>query len=159
MPKYWPKTNGSASGRAIRPRQRSSAAVSQRLRIAANLEQHESSPRATQTHGNDTSLADLQAPSRDPKEPTVQLPGPIEHEFAEDPPQRSQPTWPGHIDLVPDIGVTFPTSGHQQTAATARPAGDNDHLLILNSNEIDIFVSNQNKEKNGIDNLWILHCC
>ena len=38
-------------------------------------------------------------------------------------------------------------SGHQQTAATARPAGDNDPLPILNLNEIDIyFVSNQIKE-------------
>jgi len=148
MPTSWPKSNCSARGRAIRPRQRSSAAVSQRLRIAANLEQHESSPRATQTLGNDTSPADLQMPPRDPKEPTVQLPGPSAHEFAVDPPNRSQPTWPGHIDLVPDIDVPFPTSGHQQTAATARPAGDNDPLLILISNEIDIFVSNQITEKN-----------
>jgi len=91
MPKYRPKTNCSDRARAIRPRQRSSATVSQRLQIAANLKQHESSPLATQTHGVDTSPADIQAPPRDTKEQTVQLPGPTAHAFAVDPPS-TQPT-------------------------------------------------------------------
>jgi len=136
MPKSRPKTTCSARGRARRPRQRSSEAISQRLRIAADL--------ATQTLGDDTSPAAHPMPPRDPTEPTVQLNGPSAHDVAADPHQGSQPIWPGHP--VPDIDVPFPTSAHQ-TAATARPTGDNDPLLMLNANEIDIFVSNQIKEK------------